>query len=71
MKQLFELMVVAVFVVAESALAEFGMWEKCGLLVPGSLDVHLSIKFVAINSVIETYEGGMISSFVPLAREFT
>lgn len=43
MKQLFELMVVAVFVVAESALAEFGMWEKCGLLVPGSLDVHLTL----------------------------
>lgn len=52
MKQLFELMVVAVFVVAESALAEFGMWEKCGLLVLGSLDVHLGIKFVDINAVI-------------------
>lgn len=49
MKQLFELMVVAVFAVAESALAEFGMWEKCGLLVLGSLDVHLGIKFVDIS----------------------
>lgn len=52
MKQLFELMVVAVSVVAEYALAEFGMWEKCGLLVLGSLDVHLGIKFADINAVI-------------------
>lgn len=49
MKQLFELMVVAVSVVAESVVAESWMWEKCGLLVLGSLDVHLGIKFVDIS----------------------
>lgn len=31
----------------------------------------LGIKFVGMNSVILTYEGGMNSSFIPLAREIT
>lgn len=77
MKQWSELFVVAEFVVVEFAVvefavAEFGMWERCGLLVLGSLDVHLRYYiYIGMNSVIKTNEGGMNSSFIHLAREFT